>query len=67
MSIHIGSLYDLQELRLLLGAFDNSTIGFPLCVWWSNSRECWVAEDRSEVKNKRWCRKDGQLTDFDGR
>ena len=62
---NMNSLDDLHEIRLLLSAFDNSTVEFPLHVWWFATGKHWVVNTGRNETHRRWCRLDGRLVDFD--
>lgn len=42
-TLTITSVKRLQDLVLLLRAFDNSTVDFPIKVGWSSTKRAWFA------------------------
>lgn len=63
MAITVKSLDDLQELRKLLGAFDNGTVEFPIRMWYSRPRRRWVVD----ACRRRWCMDGSDIVNFDER
>lgn len=63
--ISIPSLESLQELVLLLRGLDNTTVDFPVHVWWFNNMRHWVVNTGQYEKHRRWYMDDAMIRDFD--